>query len=981
MSKLGQRKLLGLAAVVALILVAAAFGLRRRENGRGAIGKAAAEATTPPTEGGALRADFMYPVGAGRGSIEGRVLDNQNRPVPGAVVSVAPRLVGQVGFRAFRNQAPLALARADAQGRYRAENLAPGALSVVASAAPFVPARREPVDLAPNEHLTGVDLRLEGEGLRLHGSVTDSGGGGIAGARILAAAFDRESEGEPSVYLIQGVADETGKFELYLKSKTSYDLTVSADGYADDQAWIHLVTETRHDVRLHPAARISGRVLDSEGEPVAGAKVELNLEGMWMQRTAQPIVTDELGRYTSAGLDPGKYLAVARAGTKVSRQGDSVPLGLAEQRTLDLTLEEGLKIVGRVTNKAKQPIAGATIGLNTDRGMGDVDTKATTDAEGRYELGGMRGPVVFLMAESEGHGSKQTLLENFNDDRKDVDFVLFKSARLLVTVTDGEGRPIKGVMGAVEIETGEMPMSTTYRQGKTTSDAAGKFVMDNLPPGKMALMAYSQRGSRRQEGLVLGEGEDKQVTIKLDGEVSVAGTVVYEDETPAEGLMVVAFGKAGANHALTNKQGQFLIEKLSEGTFTVLINDQQNQKVFLKEKNDARSMTEVKLKAGERKEGIRLVKMRERSSIEGVVVNGKGQPVAGAQVGAIANNHAKYGGCAQAFGDKVLSDADGRFKVGDLPKGVFGVCAQHLGGAEALAADVPADTKNLQLVLKLPGSVAGVVVNSSGKPAADCQVMATLRQPEEESDELASMKGRPSRSQSDKQGAFVFQNLKPGVWDLIATGKDNARALSRHVVLESGATISGVRLQLSEGITVTGRLIHAETQAPLPDVNVTPAFGWANDSKTDSEGRYQIKNAQPGMKLSINFNPTTKGLLGDTLDAWVPHDATTFDVGTFALSPGDEEQHFMSTRPSAGLRVRNEGGHAVVTGIFEESAGHSSGVKVRDRVVAINGKGVDHLGKASIDLLLEGAEGESVTVKVQTANEAPREVVIPLTKF
>lgn len=444
--------------------------------------------------------------------------------------------------------------------------------------------------------------------------------------------------------------------------------------------------------------------------------------------------------------------------------------------------------------------------------------------------------------------------------------------------------------------------------------------------------------------------------------------------------MVVAFGKAGGNGAQTNKQGQFLIERLSEGTFTVLINDQRNQKVFLKEKNDARSMTEVKLKAGERKVGIKLVKVRERSSIEGVVVNAKGQPVAGALVGVIANNHAKFGGCAQAFGDKVVSDVDGRFTIGDLPKGVFGVCAQHSGGAEALAGDVPADTKNLQLVLKLPGSIAGVVVNSSGKPAGECQVMATLRQPEEEGDELAAMKGRPARSQSDKQGAFVLQNLKPGVWDLIATGKDNARALSRHVVLESGATVNGVRLQLSEGITVTGRLVHAETQAPLPDVTVSASFGWANEAKTDAEGRFQLKNAQPGMKLFINVNPTAKGLLGDSFEAWIPHDAATFDVGTLALSPGDEQQ-FMSARPSAGLRVRNEGGHAVVTGMFEESAAPSSGVKVRDRVVAINGKSVDHLGKASIDHLLEGAEGDSVTLKVQTANEAPRDVVIPLTKF
>lgn len=91
------------------------------------------------------------------------------------------------------------------------------------------------------------------------------------------------------------------------------------------------------------------------------------------------------------------------------------------------------------------------------------------------------------------------------------------------------------------------------------------------------------------------------------------------------------------------------------------------------------------------------------------------------------------------------------------------------------------------------------------------------------------------------------------------------------------------------------------------------------------------------MKLSIHFAPPSKDVLPDDLEAWIPESSRDFDVGTFALAAvpsTDEMWGQQAAAAAAGLGVRNEGGHPVVTGIYDESPAAKFGVKVRDRVLS-----------------------------------------------
>lgn len=432
-----------------------------------------------------------------------------------------------------------------------------------------------------------------------------------------------------------------------------------------------------------------------------------------------------------------------------------------------------------------------------------------------------------------------------------------------------------------------------------------------------------------------------------------------------------------------SKRGEFTIKDLAAGSYTVMAFKSEGQVMMFNKKPKAQSMAVVELKANERHDGVKLVLEKRSETIEGVVLASDGSPAVAAQVGAIDNNSAKFSGCDMAYGSKVLSDQAGHFKIDGLSKGVYGVCARQAGHPNAKVTDVSTGTKNVQLKLSAPAQITGVVVDGAGKPVSPCTVAATFRQPEEANAPFSPWKGSPSTTEvSDPSGSFTISGLAAGIWDLLATTPELNHGMARHIQLASGAKAT-VRLQIEQGIEVTGRLINAETKAPLAAVQVHSHMS-PIPASTDADGRFRIRNVQSGMKVYVRFAPPTKDVLPDALEAWIPEKSTSFDVGTFALAPvpsADENWGQQAAAAAAGLRIRNEGGHPVVTGIYEKSPAAQSGVRVRDRVLTINGKSVENLGSNAITNLLTGETGKEVVVRVQTEDGTPRDVTIGLAKY
>jgi protocatechuate 3,4-dioxygenase beta subunit len=124
-------------------------------------------------------------------------------------------------------------------------------------------------------------------------------------------------------------SDSAGSFAIRDIEPGEYRLHVSRQGYL--LAWygarrpeqqgtvidLRSATDMKAvEIRLTRQGVITGRVLDADGEPFEGARVQL-LRSQYVSGKRTPVpkndgITNDLGEYRFAGLAPGKYFLYAR---------------------------------------------------------------------------------------------------------------------------------------------------------------------------------------------------------------------------------------------------------------------------------------------------------------------------------------------------------------------------------------------------------------------------------------------------------------------------------------------------------------------------------------------------------------------------------------------------------------------------------------------------------------------------------------------
>lgn len=204
--------------------------------------------------------------------------------------------------------------------------------------------------------VTGDELGLEHE-LRLEVAVT-------LGGVVLDAATDRPVVGARVSGAEQEVTtDHLGRFELDGFAQGSSELEgvlVIADDFAPKAEYVRIDTlgpDPHLVVRLTPPARVTGRVVDGLGMPLAGVEVgyrgRFSSSPMKAERHAGRTVTDEFGRfevslhpragYTIGAQKPGFPMTSTWIG--LSRE----PLGVVDVG--DLVLEEACVVRGLVRER------------------------------------------------------------------------------------------------------------------------------------------------------------------------------------------------------------------------------------------------------------------------------------------------------------------------------------------------------------------------------------------------------------------------------------------------------------------------------------------------------------------------------------------------------------------------------------------------------------------------------------------------------
>ena len=396
--------------------------------------------------------------------------------------------------------------------------------------------------------------------------------------------------------------------------------------------------------------RLFGRVVDDKGEPVPGVEVSLVTFHQHPLREALTVRvrTDQQGRFDiAAPLADVKYYVI------VEGRGGEIPVsspGTGKEIVLKLEPRERHDLSGIVRADSGEPAAGAAVVLIGEYGY---SAKVRADAQGRYRI-----VVAGHLGQGIMHAETAKLISPYQmvrDRDRSVDFTLGPPAGLTGVVKDQlSGKPIGGCTVTLK-----PPFCSGFARTATT-DNAGRFSLDRLPPGEYEAGAASDthyepptRGDfleRPEFPLTAGRKGFREISLRPM--TTIVGRALRHDGQPAAGAFagIQAFWDMDSKHqylrAQADAEGRFLIRtgRLTETLVVV---------------SEGGGFAQIKLTGAIEGETLDLgdVQLSGTIRVRGTVSDPDGKPVAGVRVSCAAGP----GGSGDA-----ITDDDGRFDLGRL---------------------------------------------------------------------------------------------------------------------------------------------------------------------------------------------------------------------------------------------------------------------------------------------------------------------------
>jgi protocatechuate 3,4-dioxygenase beta subunit len=356
-------------------------------------------------------------------SIAGRVLDGDGKPVAG-IVAMASNVAGTERTTIVNGMVTSgAQGLTDASGAYKLEGLSAGSyrISALDRGKPLAPRTRSPaVELAANEHKTGVDLVIDRPNGIISGTVTGPDGKPLPDAWVSAHQDmmsmvgamrgdpGRQDAAESRMMVVEdrgGAGSETaippaltdaqGHYEIRGLPRATYTVVAEAQrgqlrGRATD-----VQPDAKVDLQAHGVTTLSGTVTGPAG-PTPLFSVELD-----GPTRAQRSFTD--GAFTFGRVDPGPYTVRVQAGegnaeVKVTVMPD-------QAATLDVTLASNAVVIGKLVDGTGAPLAGQAIALAPDSGDGHLQLRIegpplTTGPDGAFRIEHGAGPAILVVMRS-----------------------------------------------------------------------------------------------------------------------------------------------------------------------------------------------------------------------------------------------------------------------------------------------------------------------------------------------------------------------------------------------------------------------------------------------------------------------------------------------------------------------------------------------------------------------------------------------------
>ncbi len=368
---------------------------------------------------------------------------------------------------------------------------------------------------------------------------------------------------------------EDGAFELTNVPVGPTEIVAEAAGYVTATANANVEEGKPADltILLEAGTRVFGRVTSPEGTPLAGASVSLvaNEDEIvpMVTRRSTTATTDGNGEYTIAGIGAGERSFRAAHESYPTLVKEANVSG--RELRLDLQFPRGTDVTGVVVRDGGAPVAGAQVSASTAL-QGATSKGTTTDSNGNFRIEGLTPGRYNFFVRAEG--ASETM--------RDVDIATSGALRITLKAGGTVSGRVTGLQPS-ELSSANVNVSASNGYASAPVRSDGTFRVEGAPVGSVRVVASSGMGigSRRQTAPKVVEvtaGGETYVDLDFASGNRVSGRVT-RGGNPVGGASVIFQLKAGSSGAggstRTDAQGEYSIEGLEDGVYSVAVMDMQ----------------------------------------------------------------------------------------------------------------------------------------------------------------------------------------------------------------------------------------------------------------------------------------------------------------------------------------------------------------------------------------------------------------------
>ncbi len=598
---------------------------------------------------------------------------------------------------------------------------------------------------------------------------------------------------------------------------------------------------------------LEGQVIDANQQGVGGATVSLDA------RPPRVVKTEADGSFEFTGLVARNYDLAARADAGIAGPVSVRLTGATEPVILRLRAAPAVEVTV-VAVADRKPIIGAAVEL---RGL--ADDRAISDGEGKAHFSQVVPGGYQVVASAPGHAATSAWIQVPPGDVTAVTTLALRAgAPVSGRVVAPDGSPAVGAR-VVFSGVSDWAQQADPRRDAQVTDTDGRFRFAALPAGTFRFVARHDEHAAGLSDLVTldGQTEKSDVAIKLEAGAVLSGVVKSNDGKPVASARVrvtvktAGFDWSPPRQAFSAADGSFSLRALPRRVVeATAVGDTAASKSL-----------EVDLSKGDQK--VELV-LELTKSIAGIVVDGHGEGIEGAQVtaweseGAAENRNRPRRMGMMAGWHQELTDAGGRFEISGLDDAVYALRAAPPGatGEGRMFLRDPVEAKagarDIKIVLPADGGVKGVVTYQDGSVPS----MFTV-----------SVGFRSSTPFASKEGKFELGDLPPRTYAVTIAGPGFQTKTVPNVAVAEGAVADLGTITVAKGRVISGRV--TQNGQPVAGATVlagrrmfgsgsaskaafSPFGGETKEATTDDSGSFSLTGVGTG-DLSLVAEHDTQG--------------------------------------------------------------------------------------------------------------------------